>query len=260
MIILLAVIVYLIFRPRPLPALRKLTAAEGKLLLQHVHYYRALETDDRKRFVERMELFWQRVKITGADTGVEPLDRVLVAACAVMLTFGFEHWNQYPRLREVLLYKDDFREEDFATHGQDRDVEGMVGEGMMSDVLLLSQPALRDGFYYAGPENTGIHEFAHLLDMADGETNGIPSYFLDGDNRAAWVETRRKTSEAIERGDSDLDDYALTNGAEFFAVAAEYFFDDPDYLAEEHPELLALLENVFRQDLVEGELEREEEE
>lgn len=38
-----------------------------------------------------------------------------------------------------------------------------------------------------------------------------------------------------------------TNEAEFFAVAAEYFFERPLLFAEKHPELYALMERAFRQ-------------
>ena len=52
----------------------------------------------------------------------------------------------------------------------------------------------------------------------------------------------------IASGDSDIDRYALTNEAEFFAVASEYFFERPGVMERKHPELYAMLERVFQQD------------
>ncbi|MEM6772536.1 MAG: zinc-dependent peptidase, partial [Bacteroidota bacterium] len=114
---------------------------------------------------------------------------------------------------------------------------------------LLSRPALHQGFERAGRGNTGIHEFVHLLDMADGETNGIPHYFLENSYLIPWVEMMRSAMAAIERDESDIDDYALTNQAEFFSVAAEYFFNRPHAFAEHHPKLFGLMERIFAQDL-----------
>jgi Mlc titration factor MtfA (ptsG expression regulator) len=43
-------------------------------------------------------------------------------------------------------------------------------------------------------------------------------------------------------------DYAAENDAEFFAVACEYFFEQPLVLASEYPQVYRLLAAFFRQD------------
>jgi len=45
-----------------------------------------------------------------------------------------------------------------------------------------------------------------------------------------------------------LDKYGATNPAEFFAVATEYFFEQPHRLKEKHPELYEELRLFYRQD------------
>lgn len=245
----LAVVLYLIFRPKPLGPLPELEKEEVQMLQQYVRYYRELGRQERKLFVHRMQQFLQVVTITGIETEVEPLDKLLVAASAVIPTFGFPDWNQYPRLNEVLLYRTHFRDGDFSMEGTDRRIAGMVGGGFMNGKLLLAKPSLREGFLREGPNNTGIHEFTHLMDKADGNTDGIPRYFLDNDYLIPWVEMIRQESEDIRKRKSNIDPYALTNQAEFFAVAAEYFFNQPERMAEDHPELFGLLEEVFNQDM-----------
>ena len=244
-----AALLYYIFRDEPMGPLPEFRKQWRRLLRKEVTFYKTLSRKEKKRFQERMRYFFQRVEITGVDTEVEELDRVLVAASGLIPTFGFDDWNQYPKLREVLLYKTTFNKETFATEGKGRNVAGMVGGGYMNGKLLLSQQALRRGFHNSGRDNTGIHEFTHLLDKADGETDGIPDYFLDNQYLIPWVEMMRGEMEAIERGNSDIDTYATTNKAEFFAVAAEYFFNRPAAFASKHPELFALMERIFHQDL-----------
>jgi Mlc titration factor MtfA (ptsG expression regulator) len=53
--------------------------------------------------------------------------------------------------------------------------------------------------------------------------------------------------EKIRAGHSDINPYGLKNEAEFFAVASEYFFENPNKMKREHPELYAMLERVFHQ-------------
>lgn len=250
-LLIFLLVIYWIFRPKPLPPLPDFKKEWNDLLQQHVKFYASLAPAERKRFASRVREFIQRVKITGIETEVEELDRVLIAASAVIPTFGFPEWNQYPKLEQVLLYKTAFRMGDFATEGTDRRVAGMVGGGFLNGKLLLTRPSLRQGFMDNGPDNTGIHEFVHLLDKADGDTDGIPEYFLENSYVIPWLEMIRVETEAIRRGKSGIDPYALTNKAEFFAVTAEYFFDRPHDLAEHHPELYGLLERVFQQDLKE---------
>ncbi len=246
---ILGLILYLIFRPRPLPPLPLFRKEWRNLLEEHVQFYGALTAPEQKRFEERMRQFLQRVTITGIETEIEELDRVLIAASGIIPTFGFPHWNQYPKLHEVLVYRTYFRQGDFSTEGADRRIAGMVGGGFMNGKLLLSKPALRQGFLNAGRGNTGIHEFVHLMDKADGDTDGIPRYFIDHAYVIPWIEMIRQQMAAINEGRSDIDDYALTNKAEFFAVTAEYFFNRPAAFAENHPELFGLMEKVFQQDL-----------
>jgi len=53
----------------------------------------------------------------------------------------------------------------------------------------------------------------------------------------------------IKQNDSDINPYALTNEAEFLAVASEYFFDSPEKFERKHPALYAYMEQIFKQDL-----------
>jgi MtfA peptidase len=52
----------------------------------------------------------------------------------------------------------------------------------------------------------------------------------------------------IAKGKSDIDNYAFTNKAEFFAVVSEYFFERPELLEEKHPELYKMLAEMFEID------------
>jgi len=95
--------------------------------------------------------------------------------------------------------------------------------------------------------NVGLHEFAHLVDKSDGTVDGLPEVGLDRASIGPWIELVRRKTEEMERGKSDIHAYGLTNEAEFFAVATEYFFERPGIMERKHPELYAMLSRVFNQ-------------
>ncbi len=112
-------------------------------------------------------------KVRGIKTSVELLDRILIAASAVIPIFSFPEWR-YTNLKEVILYPDSINK-DFKTGRPDSNIRGMVGYGFMEDKMLLSKRALRTGFKkYSDKRNTAIHEFVHLMDKMDGAVDGLP--------------------------------------------------------------------------------------
>lgn len=215
-----------------------------QLLNEHVTFYNDLDQNKKAFFEKRVKDFLKNIAIRGIDVTVTDLDRVLVAAGAIIPIFAFPDWR-YNNLAEVLLYNDTFSR-DFRTRGGERDVLGMVGSGAMHREMILSLPSLRASFQNPGGHNTVIHEFAHLIDKADGETDGIPEYLLAHPYIMPWINRMHKTIEEIKGNTAtDIDSYGATNDAEFFAVVSEYFFERPGELKAHHPELFAMLERMF---------------
>lgn len=216
------------------------------ILQQFVPFYNNLYNDDKREFEARMQTFLSHVRITGVNTMVEDMDRVFIAASAVIPLFYFKKW-EYPNLNEVLLYPNAFANELSSTGFDGESYGGMVGWGALQNGMLLSQPDLRAGFWYSGSSrNTGIHEFVHLIDKTDGATDGVPENIMDKALIAPWQQLMQKEIQKIEEGASAIHPYGATNKAEFFAVAAEYFFERPDLLQSAHPEIYAMLQLIFR--------------
>ena len=116
----------------------------------------------------------------------------------------------------------------------------------MQNVMILSQQDLRNGFIdNSGKSNTAIHEFVHLFDKADGSTDGLPEALLPHKYALPWLQRIHQEIQQIKTGDSDINPYATTNEAEFFAVAAEYFFKQPGLMEKKHPALYEMLKQIF---------------
>lgn len=219
-------------------------------LERRVAFYRALSPHDRARFEARIQLFLARTAITGVQTEVDDVTRVLVGASAVIPIWGFPDW-EYPNLREVLIVPDAWTEK----HNPEHEFVPLTGtllgsvQGFQDDQYMrLSKAALERGFRdWQNGENVGLHEFAHVLDHADGGIDGTPGLALPDELRGAWADVVRRELARVKRGGGILNPYAGTSEAELFAVAIESFFEEPDRLAQHHPELYGLLSKALLQ-------------
>jgi Mlc titration factor MtfA (ptsG expression regulator) len=195
-----------------------------------------------------LQLFVGEKRLTGIKVQLDVTTLVLAAASAVIPIFGFPEW-EWDEISEVLIYPARF-DEGFAFGSREHGTLGMVGTGAMNRMMILSKPDLVAGFRNPGDKrNVGFHEFAHLVDKSDGTIDGVPSIGLHRKSVGPWLELIRVKMLEIQGGKSDIDPYALTNEAEFFAVAAEYFFERPGVMRQKHPRLYDALERIFNQSL-----------
>ena len=218
------------------------------ILANKVAFYRLLEAPEQARFEEGVGDFLASVSINGTGTTVDDTDRLLVAASAVIPLFGFSGWR-YRKLNEVILYEGAFNQDFKTQEAEERNILGMVGGSGMTGTMILSKPALHQAFELgASAHHVGIHEFVHLLDRADGATDGIPEEMLQRPFLIPWVQLMHREIKAIKDGESSINPYGSTNEAEFFSVVSEFFFQKPHALKKHHPELYAMLERIFKQD------------
>ena len=217
------------------------------ILKEYVDFYNELDEAAKMQFENRLQRFLATTRITGVNTDVEDVDRVLVAASAIIPIYGFADW-EYINLKDVLLYPDSFNEK-FNQEGDDRTTLGIVGEGAYQNLMILSKQALREDFMNkTGKSNTAIHEFVHLIDKTDGVIDGVPEFLLNKKYVLPWLKLIQDNIEEIRQSKSDINPYGATNKAEFFAVVSEYFFERPHLLQEKHPGLYEILTQIFRQE------------
>ncbi len=216
------------------------------ILSENVIFYNNLSAEEKKRFEYKVQEFLLNCRITGIKTEVEDVDKVLIAASAVIPIFEFPEWK-YLNLDEVLLYPSSF-DTDFSM-SEGKNVLGMVGSGYMEGKMILSKQSLRNGFKNeTDKKNTAIHEFVHLIDKSDGAVDGVPELLLAKQYTIPWIDLIKQEIDKIYDGKSDINPYGATNKSEFFAVISEYFFERPRLLQSKHPELYEMLEMIFRTD------------
>jgi MtfA peptidase len=180
--------------------------------------------------------------------------RILVAAQAGLVALGLpDLW--FDGLKSVLVYPSDYlvpRVTPLAGGGELEWQEARVGETWSGGSMVLSWAGVRAGGRMRdGPRSVVIHECAHLVDLLDGEIDGVPPLSRTTGRRwrEAMATCRTRFDELLDEGRSvAFDDYAAESPAEFFAVASECFFQDPHRLRRHDAMLYDLLAEAYRQD------------
>lgn len=238
------------FNGRP-PELPPWQQAWSDYLQQHVAFYQLLTAEEQALFRQRVQYFLATTEVEGGvEVEVTDADRLLVAASAIIPVWAFPQWHYFD-VQAVFLLPGLFNSQ-FECGQQDSLISGMVGTGPMAGKLALSKPDLHAGFDNSQDKrNVGIHEFAHLIDLADGTLDGFPERMENYRFSTPWFSLVQKKVHEIETRRTGISRYGATNPAEFFAVASEYFFERPELMQHKHPELYRWLTEFYHQNRAE---------
>jgi hypothetical protein len=233
-------------------------------------FVQRLTAEENRRLRLIASDFLARKRIEGAaGLVITDLMRVQIAAqaCILVLELGVDSFNGW---RDIVVYPGQFvpqREiiDEAGVVHTTRDP--LAGEAWLGGPVVLSyEDVARTGDPLHGVEgyNVVIHEFAHKLDMLNGEPNGFPPLHR-GMKREAWKQAFMSAyldfCRAVDAADAreardggraldalPLDPYASESPAEFFAVASEAFFELPDVVADAFPAVYSQLRDYYRQD------------
>ena len=192
---------------------------------------------------------------------------IAAQACILVLELGAEWYGGWS---EVIVYPSQFApqrevvDEAGVVHLSN---DPMAGEAWLGGPVILSYEDVAltaDEDARVAGYNVVIHEFAHKLDMRNGEPNGFPPLH-EGMTARAWkaafTHAYEDFSKAVEAAEGlpehrvqqaldelPIDPYAAESAGEFFAVASEAFFETPELLAPAYPAVYEQLRLFYRQD------------
>lgn len=230
-------------------------AAYADILARNVPFVRRLSDEDRAELEWLVLVFLDEKAFEGCN-GLVVTDemRVTIAAQACLLLLHREH-DLYPELDVILVYPAGFRarvHRGLSDHAAIVETSDRLGEAGRGVVVLSWRDALEGARKPGDGKNVVLHEFAHQIDLEDGEMDGVPE--LEGRDRyASWARSlSREYTDLVERlhagRGTDLDAYGATSPPEFFAVVTEAFFEKPRVLQKKHPELYDELARFYQQD------------
>ena len=230
----------------PEPLLR--SAADSLPLLD------ALSDLEQRRLCDLALIFLhQKSMEAAADLELDSQQRLAIAlqACLPILNLGLEWYRGWV---SVIVYP-----AEFVPEREWVDEAGVVwesrtplsGEAWLRGPVILSWDDVAAGFVLDGV-NVVIHEFAHKLDMCNGDANGHPPLHPEM-RREEWTRVFEDAFEdfrarAQYSDDLAIDPYAAESPAEFFAVFSEAFFEIPRILHGEYPGVYRQLAAFYRQD------------
>lgn len=220
--------------------------------LQRYPFLAIVAVDDQKRLKMLTEQFLAEKQFTGVG-GLTLTDEICVAiaaqGCLPILELGLSAYRGWVG---IVVYPDEFvvqrriEDEDGIVHEFEDVLSGEAWEG--GPLIVSWTDAQMSGEGY----NVVIHEFAHKLDMLNGDADGIPALH-SGLTPEAWdavfLPAYEDFCRRVDEGEETrIDPYASESPAEFFAVLSENFFELPNAVQADYPALYALLRDYYRQD------------
>ena len=236
-------------RAQPLPSSWK------DILDHYVPASRRMPPHVRSRWHEAIQQFLGEKRFSGCDgLAVTEEMRVAIAGQACLMILNRAH-RAFDDVRWILVYPTAFHVtrhevDDAGVETVERTL--LSGESWDSGRVIISWDDVwraaredRDG------ESVVLHEFAHQLGDAES-ADGVPRFLPHG-SYDAWAAVLGDEYESLQekaaRGDpSVLDHYGASDPGEFFAVATEAFFQSPEVMRKEHPELYAQLSGYYQVD------------
>lgn len=218
---------------------------------QSLPFLHHLDSEQRDHLRQLAREFIVEKEWSGAG-GLQLTARIQLAialqACLPILNLGLDSYADWVG---IVVYPGDFViprksiDDNGVVHEYDDAVLGEAWDG---------GPVLISWFEHAQDTNginVVIHEFAHKLDMRSGEADGMPLLHT-GMSRSDWVAAMLPAfNDLMRRADAGeetpLDPYGAESPAEFFAVASEAFFQTPEVLRDEYPQVFTQLQLFYRQ-------------
>jgi Mlc titration factor MtfA (ptsG expression regulator) len=222
-------------------------------LSSRVRHYPLLTTEEQSRLRGDLRIFDSEKNWEGAlEFEVTDEVKVVVSALACLLTLGFKQHDYFPNVPTIIVYPTSYIANSQEMHGGvvETNMDARLGEAHGNGPIVLSwSDIVSDCENEGSGHNLVLHEFAHKLDFRDGDANGVP-FLRDQAEIDQWAEVMSKefdtlVSDVQHHRHNVLRDYGATNPAEFFAVCTECYFEKPEHLQKEKPDLYLVLSDYY---------------
>ncbi len=227
-----------------------------KKLMREADIFSGLSAVERAHLRELTTLFLRSKSINGVQGLVVSMEMALAVAaqaCLLILKLGLDYYDGWI---EVVIYPGAFRvtkdsadETGLVSHQE----QALSGESWLRGPVILSWDDIASDLAVSRPgKNVVVHEFAHKLDMLNGSANGLPPLHPDM-IRSQWTAVFSDAFDHLQKQLAHhqrpgINAYGATAPAEFFAVASEYFFTDPQTLQHLSPAVYDQLVLFYCQD------------
>ncbi|TMI82721.1 MAG: zinc-dependent peptidase [Bacteroidetes bacterium] len=202
-------------------------------------YFNDLAPEGKRYFIQRVHHFKLSKKFHFIGLEESEDIAVLVSASAIQVTYGLKNYS-LSHFQNIYVLADAYKMEN--------DEELYVGH-VAPEGIYLSWKHFKYGYTNRADNiNVANHEMAHALLY----NNFFAQYGMDTHFRMNYEQFSTTTgpilAQVITNRQSYLRSYAFSNLHEFWAVSVEAFFDNPEGLKKNMPELYSALCRVLNQD------------
>jgi len=226
-------------------------------ILDNIPQYKFLPPQEKEKIHLLILLFLDQKEFVAARMTLNNEIKVIIAFYACLMRLRFD-LGEKDHVRTIIVYPEHFiihetHSSGGITHNETSILEGQSANG----TVVLSWQDIKQDIVENDKNNVILHEFAHELDFEDGQADGTP--ILEGSRYQIWSQVFSQAFDTLKarsnKGLSSegyilLGEYALKNEAEFFAVCSERFFQTPQALKTNFPDIYQELTLFYRLDLL----------
>lgn len=214
-----------------------------KIYLQRsIPHYNQMNEEDKVYFEKRVQKFIDMKKFKGLGVKITDEMKVLVAATAVLITFGHPR-VYFSHFWRILIYPNAYR----STQTKKKH----LGEVNAAGLIVLSWKYFKEGWHEPNDgRNLGLHEMAHALQLENRIENDefefLDNKVVEEFNSLAKLEIEFMRSTGNE--EHFFRTYGATNRHEFFAVCIEAYFERSEEFRNSRPDLYRAVSQILRFD------------
>lgn len=220
---------------------KKELAPSHRLILQQEHsFYNKLSEKNQIYFEHRVNVFINNKEFIGKqELIVTEYMKVLIAATATMLTFGFKK-HTLNLINKVIIYPESYYSQINETYHK-----GETNPRLKA--IVFSWEDFLHGYEIGNDNlNLGVHEFGHAIHLNATLNNDISSYIFN--NGFKNLTSYLQNNEAVRKeliASKYFRAYAYTNHFEFFAVLLENFVETPKDFKSRFPQLYKYMQQML---------------
>ena len=202
-------------------------------------YFGRLSDANKQRFLKRVYNFRKGKSFHFQGLNASEEVEILISAAAVQVSFGLRNYR-LPFFKEVYILADAYQ----AINAK----EMFIGHVSRTGIYISWKHFVQGFANYKDGVNVALHEMAHAFHHENFiQEKGIDWDFRQDFDKLPSIFGPLMTQAIVERR-SYLRGYAFTNFHEFWAVSVEYFFENPQGLKDNLPQLYGILCDTLNQD------------
>lgn len=221
---------------------RTLSKSQKNKLKNKFSFYAKLSNKDKRIFEHRVSKFLkQHYFESRQDEEITETKKILIAATAIMLTFGYRNYT-INTVEGFIIYPGAFYSRTNKAYHK-----GEFNLGLK--IIVLSWKDFLEGYDISNDNfNLGIHEFVHAMHLEfirTRTTNISAAIFINAFNELrAFLDSNIVYKEKLIAS-RYIRDYGYTNQFEFAAVIVESFIETPKKFKQQFPEMYGYVKQML---------------